>query len=107
MKQCMDSDNLHLRLKKILCQDQAIDRKIDEDIPCEDVLSQINAAKSALHKVGQVVLEGHINHCVRDGIEHGDVDKTISDLTKAVERIENMGKKLRHYVLCPSSRENH
>ena len=69
-----------------------IQKIIEEDIPCEDVLSQINAAKSALHKVGQVVLEGHINHCVRDGIEHGDVEKTISDFTKAVERFANMGK---------------
>ena len=45
MKQCMDTDNLHRRLKKIIGQVQAIDRMIDEDIPCEDVLSQINAAK--------------------------------------------------------------
>ena len=92
MKQCMDSENLHRRLRKILGQVQAIDRMIEEDIPCEDVLSQINAAKSALHKVGQVILEGHINHCVRDGIAHGDVEKTISDFTKAVERFANMGK---------------
>ena len=92
MKQCMDSENLHRRLRKILGQVQAIDRMIEEDIPCEDVLSQINAAKSALHKVGQVILEGHINHCGRDGIEHGDVEKTISDFTKAVERFANMGK---------------
>ena len=89
MKQCMDSENLHRRLRKILGQVQAIDRMIEEDIPCEDVLSQINAAKSALQ---QVILEGHINHCVRDGIEHGDVEKTISDFTKAVERFANMGK---------------
>ena len=68
MKQCMDAENLHRRLKKIIGQVQAIDRMVDEDIPCEDVLAQINAAKSALHKVGQVVLEGHINHCVRDGM---------------------------------------
>ena len=92
MKQCMDSDNLHRRLRKILGQVQAIDRMIEEDIPCEDVLAQINAAKSALHKVGQVVLEGHINHCVGDGIQHGDVDKTINDFTVAVERFANMGK---------------
>ena len=65
MKQCMDSENIHRRLKKIVGQVQAIDRMLDEDIPCEDILSQINAAKSALHKVGQVVLEGHIQHCVR------------------------------------------
>ena len=56
MKQCMDADNLHRRLKKIIGQVQAIDRMVDEDVPCEDILSQINAAKSALHKCGQIVL---------------------------------------------------
>lgn len=40
---------------------------------------------------GKVVLEGHIKHCVRDGIEHGDADKTIENFTKAVERFSNMG----------------
>ena len=90
MKQCMDSENLHRRLKKIIGQVQAIDRMIDEDVPCEDVLAQINAAKSALHKAGQVVLEGHIKHSVRDGIEHGDADQTIANFTKAVERFANM-----------------
>lgn len=63
---------------------------MDEDVPCEDILVQIKAAKSALHKVGQVVLEGHIQHCVRDGIEHGDADQTIAQFTKAVERFVNM-----------------
>ena len=91
MKQCIAAENLHLRLKKIIVQGHAIDRMVDEDIPCEDVLAQINAAKSALHRVGQVVLEGHIQHCVRDGIEHGDADKTIADFTKAVERFANIG----------------
>ncbi len=91
MKQCMDSDNLHRRLKKIMGQLQAIDRMIDEDVPCEDVLAQMNAVKSAVHRCGQIVLEGHIKHCVKDGIEHGDADKTIQDFTKAVERFANMG----------------
>jgi DNA-binding FrmR family transcriptional regulator len=86
----MDAPNLHRRLAKIIGQVQAIDRMIDEDVPCEDVLSQINAAKSALNKAGQVVLEGHIKHCVRDGIEHGNADETIEKFTKAVERFANM-----------------
>ena len=60
------------------------------DVPCEDILIQINAAKSALHKVGQVVLEGHLNHCVRDGIEHGDADKTIAEFAKAIEHFSRM-----------------
>lgn len=90
MKQCMDADNLHRRLKKIIGQVQAIDRMVDEDVPCEDILSQINAAKSALNRCGQVILEGYICHCVRDGLEHGDVDKTLDKFTKAVERFANM-----------------
>ena len=91
MKQCMDADNLHRRLRKIIGQVQAIDRMVEEDVPCEDILSQLNAAKSALHKCGQVVLEGHSRHCVRDGIEHGDADNTIESFTTAVERFSNMG----------------
>lgn len=90
MRQCVDAENLHRRLKKIIGQVQAIDRMVDEDVPCEDVLSQINAAKSALHSCGKVVLEGHIKHCVRDGIEHGDAEQTIEQFTKAVERFANM-----------------
>ena len=90
MKQCMDAPNLHRRMKKIMGQWNAIDKMIDEDVPCEDILIQINAAKSALHKVGQVVLEGHLNHCVRDGIEHGDADKTISEFAKAIEHFSRM-----------------
>ena len=90
MKQCMDSANLHRRIKKIIGQLNAIDRMIDEDIPCEDILSQMNAVKSAVHRCGQIVLEGHIQHCVREGIEHGDADETIKNFTKAVERFANM-----------------
>ena len=90
MKQCMDSNNLHRRLGKIIGQLQAIDRMIELDVPCEDILSQINAVKSATHKVGQIVLEGHIQHCVRNGIEHGDAQKNIESFTKAVERFANM-----------------
>lgn len=87
----MDTENLHRRIKKIIGQLNAIDRMIDEDVPCEDVLSQMNAAKSAIHRCGQIVLEGHIKHCVKDGLEHGDTDKTIEKFTKAVERFANMG----------------
>ena len=90
MKKCMDSENLHKRIRRVVGQLQAVDRMVDEDMPCEDVLAQIRAASSALHKIGQVVLEGHIRHCVRDGIQHGDADKTIENFTTAVERFANM-----------------
>ncbi len=90
MKQCMDAPNLHRRLRKIIGQVQALDRMVDENVPCEEVLVQVNAAKSALHKVGQIVLEGHLQHCVRDGIEHGDADETIRKFAKAVEHFARM-----------------
>ena len=90
MKQCMDSDNLHRRLKKIAGQINAIDRMIDEDVPCEDIIVQINAVKSAIHKVGQIVMKGHIQHCVRDGIEHGDADKTIAEFTKVIDQFSKI-----------------
>lgn len=90
MKQCMDSDNIHRRMKKIIGQLNAIDRMVDEDVPCENIIMQINAAKSALHKVGQIVLEGHLHHCVKEGIEHGDADKTIEDFAKAIEYFSRM-----------------
>ena len=90
MKQCMDMDNLHKRLKRVDGQIKAIDRMIEQDVPCEDIIIQINAAKTALHKIGQVVLEGHLNHCVKDGIEHGDAEKTIADFAKAVEYFSRM-----------------
>lgn len=63
---------------------------IDEDIPCEDILTQLHATKSALNKVGQVVLEGHLKHCIRDSIEHSDAEQTIKHFTKAVEHFANM-----------------
>ncbi|MBE6014432.1 MAG: metal-sensing transcriptional repressor [Lachnospiraceae bacterium] len=89
MIKCMDSDNIHRRLAKILGQVQAIDRMIDTDVPCEEILTQISAAKSALNKVGKVVLEGHISHCIKDALEEGNED-ALEDFTKAIERFANM-----------------
>jgi len=85
----MDAENLHRRLAKIMGQIKAIDRMIEEDVPCEDLLTQISAAKSALNKVGQVVLQGHIQHCIRDAVKQGN-EEEIANFTKAIERFANM-----------------
>lgn len=87
----MDVPNIRARIRKIEGQLRAIGQMVDTDVPCEDILIQINAAKSALHKVGQVVLEGHLQHCVRDGIEHGDADKTIAEFARAIEYFSRIG----------------
>ncbi len=90
MRQCIDIPKVQARIKIIEGQLRAVADMIEKDIPCEEILIQINAAKSALHKVGQVVLEGHLQHCVRDGIEHGDAERTIADFAKAVEHFSRM-----------------
>ena len=85
MKQCMDTENLHRRLKKIIGQLNAIDRMIEEDIPCEQILMQVNASKSALHKVGHIIVEGHLEHCVKEAIDAGDSYKALGDISSILE----------------------
>ena len=87
MKQCMETEKLHRRIKKIIGQLNAIDRMIDDEtIPCENVLMQVNAAKSALHSVGKVILK----HCVIDGIQHGDAEKTVEEFAKAIDHFSRL-----------------
>lgn len=81
----MDSENLHRRLKKIKGQINAIDRMIDEDVPCENILMQINASKSALHKVGHIIVEGHLEHCIKESMEKGDTDEVLTDVSTILE----------------------
>ncbi len=85
MKQYMESTNIHRRLRKIIGQLNAIDKMIDEDVPCENILMQINASKSALHKVGHIIVEGHINHCIKDAIESGNTEEALDDFTTVLE----------------------
>ena len=85
LKKCMDSENLHRRLKKIIGQLNAIDRMIDEDIPCEQILMQVNASKSALHKVGHIIAEGHLEHCVKEAIKDGEADDALGDISTILE----------------------
>ena len=87
-----EAANLHRRLRKIVGQVQAIDRAVTEgkEISSEDLLSQIHAAKSALHKCGQVVLEEHIRRCVQEGIEDGNADEAFQNFTTAIDRFANL-----------------
>ncbi len=84
MKDCVDADALRLRLKKVEGQVRGIQKMLDEDKPCEDILIQIGAVKSALHKAGQILLEGHMHHCVASGLRSGKEEETIKNLLSAL-----------------------
>jgi len=63
-------EKVQTRIKKIEGQLRAIPEMVDKYISCEDI--QINAAKGELHKVGQLVLEGHLQHCGKIQGNSGD-----------------------------------
>lgn len=54
MRQCMDMDNLHNRLKRVDGQIKAIDRMIEQDVPCEDIIIQINAPRLPYIKLARL-----------------------------------------------------
>lgn len=90
MKQCMDVKAVTNRLKRIEGQVRGLIRMIDEDKGCEEILVQIGSAKAALHKTGQVILEGHLHHCVLDGLREGKEDETIKKLSSAIEQFSRI-----------------
>lgn len=90
MKQCIDVDAVTKRLLRIEGQIRGIIKMVNGDKPCEDILIQIGSAKAALHKTGQVVLEGHLHHCVLDGIRDGKEDETIEKLSSAIEQFSRI-----------------
>ena len=90
MRQCMDVDAINNRLKRIEGQVRGIMKMVEDDKPCEDILIQIGSVKGALHKTGQVILEGHLEHCVLDGIKEGKEEETIKKLTSAIEQFSRI-----------------
>jgi DNA-binding FrmR family transcriptional regulator len=90
MRECMDVDKVVARLRRIEGQVRGLIGMVQKDIPCEDILVQISAAKAALHKTGQRILEGHLSHCVLTGIASGETDKTLKKLAKAIEQFSRM-----------------
>ena len=46
---------------------------------------QINASKSALHKVGHIIVEGHLEHCIKESIESNNSDDAINDFSSILE----------------------
>jgi CsoR family transcriptional regulator, copper-sensing transcriptional repressor len=83
-----DKALLENRLKRIEGQVRGVQRMVDEEAYCVDVLTQIASVVSALEKVGTILLKDHVEHCVRESIEKGslEADEKIDELTAAVER---------------------
>ena len=84
-----DKDAVLRRLRRIEGQIRGLQRMVDEDNYCIDILTQIAAATKALEAVALSLLEGHLHHCVQEAIAKGgpDADIKITEAAAAVRRL--------------------
>jgi len=84
-----DSRALHNRLRRIEGQVRGLQRMVDEDAYCVDILTQVAAVQTALEQVAVNVLDGHVRHCVADavaGTDGTESDAKLDELMAAVRR---------------------
>ncbi len=86
----MDKDAYLKRLRRIEGQVRGIQRMVEDETYCIDVLTQLSAATKALQSVGIGLLEEHVNHCVMEAAKAGDPDaarEKVAEATRAIERL--------------------
>jgi DNA-binding FrmR family transcriptional regulator len=81
-----DKDELVGRLRKVEGQVRGLQRMIERDDYCIDILTQISAANNALKKVAVALLDDHLRHCVIEA-RSGDQADMVSEATAAIERL--------------------
>jgi len=75
------------RLKRIEGQIRGVQKMVDEERYCIDVLTQVGAVKAALDAVALLLLQDHTKHCVVEAIQAGDGSEKVRELSEAVERL--------------------
>ena len=78
--------DLDTRFKKIEGQIRGVNNMIQNNVYCDDVLNQISSIQSALSSARNLLLEAHINSCIKESIEGGD-NSVIKELMKTLNRM--------------------
>jgi len=81
-----DKDALLSRLKRVEGQVRGIQKMIEDDRYCVDILVQISAIKSAIHQVGLALLESHTKGCVADAVAQNDGEDKINELMDIIRQ---------------------
>jgi CsoR family transcriptional regulator, copper-sensing transcriptional repressor len=84
-------DQLRKRLRRIEGQVRGIEKMVEEDRYCIDVLTQIGAIQAALDKVALGLLDEHARHCVIGGAAEGTQQELTDELMAAVGRLMRRG----------------
>jgi DNA-binding FrmR family transcriptional regulator len=81
-------DAVHKRLRRIEGQVRGLQRMVDDDEYCIDILTQISATTKALQAVALELLEDHLGHCVTNAIATGDdADEKVREAAAAIGRL--------------------
>lgn len=77
------------RLRRIEGQIRGLQRLVDEDVYCIDILTQVSASTKALQSFALQLLEEHLRHCVADAAVKGgdEIDDKVQEATKAIARL--------------------
>jgi len=89
MKHGYDKEALVKRLHRIEGQVRGIERMVEDDRYCIDILTQVAAVNTALESLAFKVLDDHVNHCVTDALSSGDPKEAAAkskELMEAVQR---------------------
>lgn len=81
--------DLTTRLNRIEGQIRGIKGMIDNDVYCDDVITQLSATQSALNSVAKILLEGHLKGCVVDRLSEGDaavIDELVVTIHKLMKK---------------------
>lgn len=83
-----DKAKILARLRRIEGQIRGVQRMVEEDKYCVDILTQLSAIIAATRQTGLVVLEDHVRGCVLGTCnhDHQDREELVSELTEAIER---------------------
>ncbi len=82
----MNKPDLLGRLKRVEGQIRGLQRMVEEDKYCIDILTQLNSATAALKAVGVGLLDGHARHCLRESFEQGEGDAKVDEMVAAMAR---------------------
>ncbi|HVH94358.1 MAG TPA: metal-sensitive transcriptional regulator [Nocardioidaceae bacterium] len=84
-----DKDRLLKRLRRVEGQVRGLQRLVENDTYCIDVLTQVSAATKALQAVAVELVEDHLSHCVADAVQAGgdEADAKVQEATAAIARL--------------------
>src|SRR5689334_24918087 len=81
-------DDYLKRLRRIEGQARGLQRMVEEEQYCIDILTQVSAMTKALQSVALGLLDDHLDHCVRDAVASGDgADEKLSEASAAIARL--------------------